>query len=521
MQTRERSYTLAAELALEGFAAALSQRFELEDVAERRVRRTYADTFDARLWAAGARLWAEREGSRRALFWRTPEGEERVEARRRELPEFAREAGGLRAALERTAKQRRLFARLRVDSEEREICVRDASGRLVVRAELERASARRAEARGAHAALRDRVRVREQPGCALEFERVVAFCGELPGLQPAEGDRFDAALGALGLEPARAPRAAVELGPELSTWDAFASIQRALLAAIRAHEPGVRRAWDSEFLHDFRVAVRRARSLLTQVKGVLDTAAFERFKRDFRWLAEQTGPARDLDVLARALPGYLADLDPRARKALADLPAHLARERKRAQKELADTLGSKRYQRLIGDWRALLEAPRPERSGARAALPIAEVARERTAKAWQRARKHALALGPASAASEVHELRIDAKKLRYLLEFFRDVLGPADAEPLIAALRGMQDLLGDFHDYVAHAAILRRRALEADGRSELLAWGQLLEHLRALAELRRAGLAPALARFTEQKQRAERLIAPRPALGAPLSPAAR
>jgi len=42
-----------------------------------------------------------------------------------------------------------------------------------------------------------------------------------------------------------------------------------LLKAIKANEQGTIADTDSEFLHDFRVAVRRTRAGLSQIKGIL------------------------------------------------------------------------------------------------------------------------------------------------------------------------------------------------------------------------------------------------------------
>ena len=52
---------------------------------------------------------------------------------------------------------------------------------------------------------------------------------------------------------------------------------------------------------------------------------------------------------------------------------------------------------------------------------------------------------PNAPLSTYHALRIDCKRLRYAMEFFRDVLGP-NAPALIKQVTTMQDMLGDLHD---------------------------------------------------------------------------
>lgn len=47
--------------------------------------------------------------------------------------------------------------------------------------------------------------------------------------------------------------------------------------------------------------------------------------------------------------------------------------------------------------------------------------------------------------TELHDMRIACKRLRYLLEIFA-IAFDEDLEPFIAEVRGLQDLLGDIHD---------------------------------------------------------------------------
>jgi CHAD domain-containing protein len=54
----------------------------------------------------------------------------------------------------------------------------------------------------------------------------------------------------------------------------------------------------------------------------------------------------------------------------------------------------------------------------------------------------------------LHALRIACKRLRYALEFFREVLGP-DTKALIKEIVTMQDHLGDLQDAVVARRLLR------------------------------------------------------------------
>ena len=63
---------------------------------------------------------------------------------------------------------------------------------------------------------------------------------------------------------------------------------------------------DTEFLHDFRVAVRRSRAVQRELRGVFPPEELARFRTEFRWLQQVTGDARDLDV-------YVLEFDATAR----------------------------------------------------------------------------------------------------------------------------------------------------------------------------------------------------------------
>ena len=70
----------------------------------------------------------------------------------------------------------------------------------------------------------------------------------------------------------------------------------ALLRIMRANEDGIRRDLDPEHLHDFRVAVRRARYLVRTARDLLKREAYDRLRSDLAWLGTATGPERDFQV---------------------------------------------------------------------------------------------------------------------------------------------------------------------------------------------------------------------------------
>jgi CHAD domain-containing protein len=84
----------------------------------------------------------------------------------------------------------------------------------------------------------------------------------------------------------------------------------------------------------------------------------------------------------------------------------------------------------------------------------------------------------------LHQVRIDGKKLRYLLELFRSVYPAVELGPVISDLKNLQDCLGALNDASVEDAMLRslaQRLTSADGDSTaaLLLVGRLIERATA------------------------------------------
>ena len=109
---------------------------------------------------------------------------------------------------------------------------------------------------------------------------------------------------------------------------------------------GTIEAPDTEFLHDFRVACRRARSALNQLKGVFSPEQIQDFRDDFAWLSDRTGPTRDLDVYLLDFNSYQAQLPEEQQADLEAFRELLQTENAKEQKLLAKDLQSKRYRKV-------------------------------------------------------------------------------------------------------------------------------------------------------------------------------
>ncbi len=271
-------------------------------------------------------------------------------------------------------------------------------------------------------------------------------------------------------------------------------------ATMRDNLPGLLDDVDTEFLHDFRVAVRQTRSTLKLGRSVLPDVMRSRWETDFKWLGDITTRARDLDVYELDLPkmgSWLTAADP---EDLEPFSMYLRRLRSVQRQELVRQLRSARYRRLVAEWEEdLIRLSKAAKSGDRKHLSAGQLADRSLSTAYRRVQRGGAAISDASPAEDLHRLRRRCKELRYALEVFSPVVAKGPRKRAVAHLRGLQDVLGRFQDSEVHRQALRGFAGEmmAEGApaAALLAMGELIGHLDADQDRARREFGGAFARF--------------------------
>jgi CHAD domain-containing protein len=477
------SFLLPAGSGLADLLELLAPLGGVEAGADTASRCAYLDTFDWRLHRAGLFLECAGAGDRCRLRLRPLDGGPPLAGHTGPAVRFARElpAVPLRDLLEPLLHPRALLEIASAAATETTLTVRVAPERAATRLKL---VSLRVGPPGAAPALPLRPLLTVPPG--PRGARIGALFASRPDCEPAPADFVAWVLEPLGRRPRDySGKLKVPLDGASPARTAARALLLHLLGTLEANLPGVRADLDAEFLHDLRVAVRRTRSALGQIKGVLPPATTARFAREFAWLQEVTGPARDLDVFVLELPALGGLLPARARRSLGPLARLLERRRRGAYAELVAAVDSPRCVRVLADWRAFLRQPTPRRpTGAPNALrPCADLARERIGKLHRRALREGAAIDAAAPPADLHELRKTCKKLRYLVEFFHSLLEREAAEAAIASLKQLQDTLGRFQDLQVQADALLgyARELAKEGQAPpptYIALGMLVERLR-------------------------------------------
>ena len=121
-----------------------------------------------------------------------------------------------------------------------------------------------------------------------------------PGVEACPEGFDGLILRQLGAQPYVGPSPELDLLPTVAAEIGARQIHRALLGILVANEPGLRARLDTEFLHDFRVTVRRTRSCSARSGACFRPTCWRTSRRSFRGWAS-SGPPRDMDVLVLSL----------------------------------------------------------------------------------------------------------------------------------------------------------------------------------------------------------------------------
>lgn len=215
-----------------------------------------------------------------------------------------------------------------------------------------------------------------------------------------------------------------------------------LLITIKANEHGIVTAHDSEYLHDFRVAVRKTRSGLSQLKGILPESISNEYRTFFSELGKLTGTCRDLDVYLLLFEKEKTYLSPPLQQAIQPLELLLLKKQQQARHDLKLLLNSKQYLEKLNAWSIYLQAPELKP----APVTIKQLATRRIKKNYRKVLREGSVITSYSNADELHELRKSCKKLRYLLEFFQQFYLEKKIKIVLKHLKALQDVLGDIQD---------------------------------------------------------------------------
>jgi CHAD domain-containing protein len=443
---------------------------------------------DARLLSAGNLLCCE-SVKKQPLFWQ-------------DLPQ-----GELKQQLKKHLDLNSLRAVLQVEQEHELLACRDDEGKVVLRLEILRQQIYSLASEETPRKHRILFRLLPLRGYASEAAKVMDLLDKLL-LEPAQPLKACELMEFCGINPqAACPANLLPHDASEATATALRRTAVQFLQQARRYESGILADTDTEFLHQYRVNLRRVRSLLSLLKQALPQEQGQELRQRLAALASNTGQLRDLDVFLLQKDFYQQLLPEVHRPGLEALLKTTARQRKKAHQTLTRQLLASTHE---ADYRWLqqqLAAETPEdlldSSAPLATLPLGDVATQKICKSHKRICRFVADLDENTPDERVHELRIECKKLRYLLDFFSELYPVELVKPQLKALKRLQNILGDFNDFGVQQAFLLQQLQANTPPEQMAAVNGLVALLYSKQLLARNKVMKALAAYAAQPLKLE------------------
>ncbi|MBN1685334.1 MAG: CHAD domain-containing protein [Spirochaetales bacterium] len=263
--------------------------------------------------------------------------------------------------------------------------------------------------------------------------------------------------------------------------------------------PGIMADIDSEFLHDYRISIRKSRALLSLLKDLLKKDTISTHRKFLRECGRRTTPMRDLDVYLLEFPLFHDLLPPALNFYLEAFYDETRTKRTAEQVNLSTYLAGREYGRRFASWKKHLKTGDLFSAGADADSAL--VGRQLIARGYKKICKSAARISAHTSDKDLHALRIECKKLRYCIEFFMATVGEPVVDDVLSRLRTLQDVLGEFNDMNIQQAWLQ----ETLNSQELIrnpgvqaALGGLMTSLYARQQRLREQTCQAFNRFFDQ-----------------------
>ena len=223
-------------------------------------------------------------------------------------------------------------------------------------------------------------------------------------------------------------------------------VLRALLVGARRNERGIIEGIDPEFLHKYRVRLRKARALLALLKGVFPNEKSLEWKKKLGDFCRSTNALRDWDVYYSSREDLESFVPSSARFGLDVFFKDLAESRHIESLKVSSFMRSSKYRKgmlsLQKEWEHALALEK----SASSMLSITEVTGAAIAKCFKSIRKFYTHVPNQTSDATIHRIRIQCKKMRYLLECFSTFFPDHDLVGITRQLTKLQNRLGRYND---------------------------------------------------------------------------
>jgi CHAD domain-containing protein len=329
-----------------------------------------------------------------------------------------------------------------------------------------------------------RLTIKAVKGYAKDYQRVEAFFQVMPLLMPmpiqsSQDNVMKLALIAMGISVDEYNTSLIlRLDPEIPAEQVMKEITLRLLEIMRMNTAGCIRGRDMEYMHDYRVAIRKVRVALKQLKHLDPQAAISDYMSFFSTLGRLSNPVRDRDVFLLQLENYQSNFEESGWQQLQPLRDYLLSSRAAAQKMLVKELKSSHYRDNMKNLRHYLEQDEADdNTHGRPVTTVHELADEKLWAFNQSVLEQGKTINN-SDAETLHDLRKTFKQLRYLIEFFRGLYPAVELRVLNQTLVDVQDDLGEFNDRHMQANMVEAFIEQSVDEDAIEASQQIIKILR-------------------------------------------
>jgi CHAD domain-containing protein len=219
-------------------------------------------------------------------------------------------------------------------------------------------------------------------------------------------------------------------------------------AVMLSHEQGTLLGEDIEELHDMRVATRRMRSAFDIFGPAFSPKISNHYQKGLRSVGRALGLVRDMDVILEKGNKYKDKINEEARPGMDPLLIAWKQTIDTERVKLIKHLQSEAYRKFKQDFNQLLQIPmggkelsNSENEGIsqiRDIVPILVYSRYAAVRGYE-------SILPTASINQLHALRIEFKRFRYTLEYFKEILD-VSVTKTINEIKQYQDHLGELHD---------------------------------------------------------------------------
>ncbi len=263
-------------------------------------------------------------------------------------------------------------------------------------------------------------------------------------------------------------------GAQQDAYDVCCQWLSEFLQAAQSNIAGIAQDCDKEYLHRYRINLRKARSVVSLLNGVYTPTAEKQIVATLERLMSLSGTLRDLDVYLDKQTAENNPLPARLQTSAEQFYAHVRTLRQQVAATVIARLNAPSTQRTFTKLITQLQqgaSPHGQKGG----RPLAALGAAAVFKQLKKTHQKALKITPRSPDKQRHALRIACKKLRYLSELMLPVLKIKTLSHFTKRLKVMTTMLGDFNDqHVEIEFLFSQKVGCADIPESLPALGALL-----------------------------------------------